>query len=101
MRVGIDDVHRNGLRLELFQDIFESADYAQRRDLVGKKHPQAQPIDAGAQRAVDLVAADPADKRNRYIAPPDLEMPFASRGQTRMSDAAVFSNIVRHLWNAI
>jgi hypothetical protein len=94
-------MHGNWLRFELFQDIFEPAIFSEGRNLVGKKHAQTQPINAGAQRAVDLVAADPADNWNRDIPPPDLEIPFASRCQTRMSNAAVFPDIVRHLWNAI
>lgn len=94
-------MHGNWLRFELFQDVLESAVFSERRDLVGKKHAQTQPINAGAQRAVDLVARDPADNRNRYIPPPDLEMPFASRCQTRMSNATVFPDIIRHLRDAI
>src|ERR1700694_5920748 len=97
----MDDINGNWFRFELRQDIFEPAALAERRDLVRKKHPQAQAIDAGAQRAVDLVAADPTDNWNRDIPPPDLEMPFASRCQTGMSNAAVLPDIVRRLWNSI
>ena len=48
-RMGIDDMDGNWLRLELFEDIFQSSALSQRRHLVGKKHAESQPIDAGAQ----------------------------------------------------
>ena len=47
--MGIDDMHGNWLRLELFQDIFESTGFSEGPDLVGKNHAKTQPIDAGAQ----------------------------------------------------
>lgn len=47
--MGIDDVYGNWLRLELFKDIFELAGFSERCDLVGQKHAEPQPIDAGTQ----------------------------------------------------
>ena len=38
--MGIDDMHGNWLRLELFQDIFKLAVFSKGRDLVGKKHAE-------------------------------------------------------------
>jgi hypothetical protein len=48
IRMGIDDMHGNWLRLELLQHIFETADFAERRDLIGKKHAETQAIRTGA-----------------------------------------------------
>src|SRR3954453_4259649 len=57
-RSRIDDMDRNRLGLELLQHVFEPAALPERCDLIRKKHPQPQPVDAAAQGAVSLIATE-------------------------------------------
>src|SRR5215470_12722681 len=101
VRMGIGDMHGNRVWLELFQHVLELAVFAERRDLIGQKRTETQTAETGVQRAVDIVAGDHAGDRDRDSPPADPEMPFAARRQSAVSDAAVSSYVIRHLWKAL
>ena len=98
--MGIDDIHGDWLRFELFQDIFESAVFSEGPDLIGKKHAEAADVAEYSRlmgtdeegtlaqlKAVRKALVDPAiaSHRGRIVKTTGdgllIRAPYHSRGQ--------------------
>jgi len=93
-RLRVDQLYGYRLSLEVFQDIFEFADFAVWRDHVRQEHPEPQAIDAAVHGSIDVVGCHDAGDWNRELLIACAEVPLISWNQAEMSDTSMVADII-------